>query len=344
MLEDGDLDTFAGGARFNTDDRPVLEFDSPRYIYADTSDENFAALKAVKRQIPLPPLVARIVSEATPENHRNKGEMYAASESYKLAVSEFQQALAKRIDDEAAWRGLVESVRGTVDRKKLEGFFDEMLAEQPRPLVRLAASDFFMTQSNYEKAAAPLQALLQEDPKNIGALEKLADIYATQSNEQLPAIVDRLLAIDPGNAKALYHFATIRIYQGRLDEAIQVVERTLQQEPKNIRARNLLAFAYAQTFQPEKADAEFRRSIELAPPGDFAALNNYGRFLTERGRFQDALDRFSDAIDINPENVQGYVGIGEAYRQSGNMPKAMEWYRRALRLDPNQPIAKQYVE
>jgi Tfp pilus assembly protein PilF len=82
----------------------------------------------------------------------------------------------------------------------------------------------------------------------------------------------------------------------------------------------------------------------LAPPDDFGALNNYGRFLTERGRFQEALDRLSDAIEINPENVQGYVGIGEAYRQSGNMPKAMEWYRRSLRPDPNQPIAKQYVQ
>lgn len=159
----------------------------------------------------------------------------------------------------------------------------------------------------------------------------------------MPAIVDRLRAIDPENPKALYHFATIRFYQGRLDEAIQLVERTLQQEPKNIRARNLLAFAYGQTFQPEKADAEFRRSMELAPE-DFVTPNNYGFFLTERGRFQEALDRFSDAIEINPENVQGFVGIGETYRQSGNMPKAIDWYRRALRFDPNQPIAKQYVK
>jgi Tfp pilus assembly protein PilF len=73
-------------------------------------------------------------------------------------------------------------------------------------------------------------------------------------------------------------------------------------------------------------------------------LNNYGLFLAGRGRFQEALDRFSEAVEINPENVEGYVGIAEAYRQSGNMPKAMDWYRRALRLDPNQPVAKQYVK
>jgi tetratricopeptide (TPR) repeat protein len=343
MLEDEDLDTFAAGATFNTDDRPVLEFDAPHYMYADTSDENFAALNAVKRRIPAPPLVAKVVAEATPENYRHKGEMYAASESYKLAVREFQQAVVKNIEDEAAWRDLVEFARGTVDRKQLEAFFEEMLAAHPRSVVRLAAANFFMAQSNYEKAAALLQALLQEDPKSVPALEKLADVYGFQGNEQLPAVVDRLRAIDPGNPKALYHFATILFYQGRLDEAIQAAQRIVQQEPKNIRARNLLAVAYAQTFQPEKADTEFRKSTELAPE-DFVTLNSYGLFLTQRGRYQEALDRFGQAIEINPENVQGYVGIGEAYRQSGNMPEAIGWYRRALRLDPNQPIAKQYVK
>src|SRR5262249_34372433 len=44
MLEDADLDTFAAGAMMNTDAHPVLEFHAPRFIYANTSDENYAAL------------------------------------------------------------------------------------------------------------------------------------------------------------------------------------------------------------------------------------------------------------------------------------------------------------
>jgi tetratricopeptide (TPR) repeat protein len=343
MLEDEDLDTFAAGAALNTDDRPVLEFDAPRYIYADTSDANFVALRGVKRRIPTPPLVIKVVSEAGSENHRHKAEMYAASESYKLAVNEFQQAIMAEAEDEAAWHGLVEFARGPVDRKQLKAFFDEMLAAHPRPVVRLAAAEFLMAESNYEEAAAILEAFLKEDPRNIGALEKLADVYGYDGNEQLPAIVDRLQAINPGNLKGLYHFATLLFYQGRVDEAIRIGEGILQREPKNIRVHNFLAFAYAQTFQPEKADAEFHRSMEFAPD-DFATLNKYGLFLMQRGRYQEAIERFRDTIEINPENVQGYIGIGEAYRQSGDLPKALDWYRRALRLDPNEPIAKQYVK
>ncbi len=287
--------------------------------------------------------VAKVVAEATSENYRHKGEMYAASESYKLAVSEFQQAIAKNVEDEKAWHDLTEFARGPVDRKKLEAFFEETLAAHPRPVVRLAAADFFMAELNYPKAAAVLESLLRGDPQNVSALEKLADVYGFEGNEQLATIVDRLRAIDSDNVKALYHFATLLFYQGRFDETIQIGERILQREPKNIRARNFLALTYAQTFQPEKADAEFRRSIELAPE-DFATLNTYGFFLMQRGRYPQAIDGFNDAIEINPENVRAYVGIGEAYSQSGNMRKAIESYRLAIRFDPNQPVAKQYVE
>src|SRR5262249_2283007 len=38
LLEDGDLDTFAGNATMNTDSYPVLEFHAPQFIYANTTD------------------------------------------------------------------------------------------------------------------------------------------------------------------------------------------------------------------------------------------------------------------------------------------------------------------
>ena len=343
MLEDDDLDTFAAIAAFNTDDRPVLEFDAPRYIYADTSDVNFAALNAVQRHIPPPLPVANVVAKATSENHRHKGEMYETSESYNLAMNEFQQAIISNSDDETAWRDLTELARGPINHKKLEAFIDNTLASHSDPIVRLAAADVFVAESNYEKAAAHLEAVLKDDPKNAGALEKLADVYGFEGNEQLPTIVERLSAIDPGNLKAQFHLATLLFYQGRVDETIRIGESILQREPKNIRVHNLLAFAYAQVFQPEKAEAEFHRSMELAP-NDLSTLNNYGLFLMRRGRYQEALSRFGEAVEINPENVQSYVGMGEAYRQSGKMSEANDWYRRALRLDPNQSIAKQYVK
>ena len=334
FLRDQELDRFAEGAVLNTDDRPVLEFRAPRFIHANTADENFAALSAA-RDNPKE-------SNATSENHRHKGEMFLSAEAFKEATKEFQAALALDVNDEQAWKGLVETERGA-DRSELQTFFEEALRTQPLRVVRFAAADFYSQQGRYTRAVEILDDALKEDPNSLQTLEKLADVLGLQGSARLPQVAERLLTIAPENTIGLYHVATIRLYQSRLDEAIQIAKRLLQHEPQNIRGRNLLAIAYGQTFQPELAEAEFRRAIEQSPE-DWLSCNNYGLFLLERGKPAEALQQFRHAISVNPENVQGFVGIGEAYRQAGNKRKAQSWYRKALQLDPNQPVAKQYAK
>ena len=334
FLRDQELDRFAEGAVLNTDDRPVLEFRAPRFIHANTADENFAALSAA-RDNPKE-------SNATSENHRHKGEMFLSAEAFKEAMKEFRAALALDVNDEQAWKGLVETERGA-DRSELQTFFEEALRTQPLRVVRFAAADFYSQQGRYTRAVEILDDALKEDPNSLQTLEKLADVLGLQGSARLPQVAERLLTIAPENTIGLYHVATIRLYQSRLDEAIQIAKRLLQHEPQNIRGRNLLAIAYGQTFQPELAEAEFRRAIEQSPE-DWLSCNNYGLFLLERGKPAEALQQFRHAISINPENVQAFVGMGEAYRQAGNMREAQTWYRKALQLDPNQPVAKQYVQ
>jgi spermidine synthase len=333
FLRDDELDQFAEGAALNTDDHPVLEFRAPRFIHANTSDENFAALSRARRNPES--------DSATSENHRHKGEMFLAAEAFKEAMQEFQAAIALDIGDARAWKGLVETARG-VDRSKLQKFFEDMLRTRPLPVVWFAAADFYSQGGKYAQAVDLLDNVLKEDPKNLSALEKLADSLGLEGSARLPEVTERLLAIDPENPAGLYHLATIRLYQNRLDETIQTAKRLLEHDAQHVRGRNLLAIAYGQTFQPELAEAEFRRAIEQSPE-DWVSYNNYGLFLLERNRPSEALEQFLRAISMNPENVQGLVGMGEAHRQAGNTREAQAWYRKALRLDPNQAVAKQYV-
>lgn len=334
MLSDEELDRFAGSAAQNTDDLPVLEFRAPRYIHSNTSDQNFAVLSGVR----LSP-----EREAAAGNHRNKGEMHLGAEAFKEARKEFRRAIAKNANDSRAWKGLVETAGGGFERAGLQSFLEDTLRTQPNTISRLAAAEFYAQESRYTKAVEALDAILKEEPNNFEALEKLTDALAGQGSARLLEAAERLLALDAQNAKGLHHLATIRLYQGRADEAIQLAKRSLERDPQNIRARNLLAIAYGQTFQPDLSEAEFQRAIEQAPE-DSTSYNNYGIFLLERSKIPEARRQFGRAISVNPEDVQGFVGMGETFRNEGDLRKARNWYRKALRLDPNQPLAKQYVK
>jgi cytochrome c-type biogenesis protein CcmH/NrfG len=45
------------------------------------------------------------------------------------------------------------------------------------------------------------------------------------------------------------------------------------------------------------------------------------------------------AVTVDPQHVQGWVWLAQAYQNSGNRAKATEAYNRALQLNPSQPDA-----
>jgi tetratricopeptide (TPR) repeat protein len=342
LLEDADLDTFSAGAVFNTDSHPVLEFHAPRFIYANTSDENFAALMAVRKTVEPPAFVQQLTGAASGQNHRYKGEMYLTSDSFKDAISEFRLAIEADVNDTVAWSGLLKAARSVPSRPEIKKFIEDLLARQPATILQTSAAEFYAQESAYDKAISLMQQVLEREPKNVKAWEKLVDVQAERAAPELATAVEKLLALEPENAKGLYNFATVRFYEQRFDEAIELVKRSLEKDSTNPRARNLLAIAYGQTFQHDLADAEFRKAIQDFP-NDVLSFNNYGLYLLDRGRIAEAMTQFRTAVDLNPEDVQAFVGMGEAARQAGQPKEADRWYRIALRLDPDQPVAKMHV-
>jgi Tfp pilus assembly protein PilF len=267
--------------------------------------------------------------------------MFLFAEAFRDAMGEFRASLSLNVEDRKTWAGLVEAARG-VDRAELQSFIEDTLRKHPLDAVRLSAADFYTREGNHVRAFELLQAVLDRDPANIEALQMAVDLLADPRNPLLAQLSDRLLSADPENPAALHHLASIRMSQGRVDEAIQLAKRSLERDVRRSQARGLLAVAYERTFQPDLAEAEFRRSIELAPE-DWVPYNNYGIFLLGRNRIPEAQEQFRRGISLNPENVQGFVGIGEAFRQAGRRQDADRWYRKALKMDPANPVAKQYA-
>ncbi|HEY8182717.1 MAG TPA: tetratricopeptide repeat protein, partial [Thermoanaerobaculia bacterium] len=218
---------------------------------------------------------------ATAENHRHKAEMLVAAENFGGAAKEFQMAMES--GDSEAWKGL---------------------------------AAIYSSEGDTKRAIELLDGVLRRDERNVEALEKMADVLANAGSPRLSEVTDRLLTIAPDNPTGLYHLGTIRFSAGRFDEAIQIAKRVLERDPKNTRTRSLLAVAYDKTFQPDLADAEFRRTIEQAPD-DYVSYNNYGIFLLNRNRPDEARDQFRRAIKLNPTNVQGFAGLEEVANRRG---------------------------
>lgn len=69
--------------------------------------------------------------------------------------------------------------------------------------------------------------------------------------------------------------------------------------------------------------------------GQSAAELKFGVDMARRGLWSEALFRFHEAELSDPQNPHVQNNLGVAYEASGNFDRALEHYKRALQLSPN---------
>lgn len=106
------------------------------------------------------------------------------------------------------------------------------------------------------------------------------------------------------------------------------------------RTHSIYGLVYATIGELPKAEASFRRALELAP-NDSEARQNWGWYLCTHGRAKESIPEFEAAIRDplyrTPEIA--LVNAGKCSVSIGDASAANQYFRRALQLRPNEPQA-----
>jgi tetratricopeptide (TPR) repeat protein len=122
--------------------------------------------------------------------------------------------------------------------------------------------------------------------------------------------------------------------QGRLDEALAVLEQAVTQEPESARLRYELARTWKAKNDGDKAIVEYREAVRLDP--DFAeAYLALGMAVGDQGRMTEAVTAFQHALRIKPDCLEAYLNLGKAYREQGDRDRSVAYLQHALHLCPN---------
>jgi len=101
-----------------------------------------------------------------------------------------------------------------------------------------------------------------------------------------------------------------------------------------------LGVAYAAFGQPERGIPWLVRSTTLAP--DRAAFFvDAATVCSTQHRLQAAEQAFDRALELEPSNVDAWIGLGELMLARGEKRRAVECAQHALRLAPDEPRARQ---
>ena len=127
---------------------------------------------------------------------------------------------------------------------------------------------------------------------------------------------------------------------GQMSVAVQELKEAIAADPNYAPAHAQLALVYMSLREDALAQESFDRALKIEPE-DSAINNNYGMFLCQRKREKDAMRYFATALKnplyAAPENA--YTNSGICARLQGDDAKAEPLLRKALAIQPDQPLA-----
>ena len=128
--------------------------------------------------------------------------------------------------------------------------------------------------------------------------------------------------------------------QGNMELANIKLQRALSQDPNYPTANWVFALLKERLGEFDLAEKHYRKAISL-DPNDSKAHNNYGTFLCNRKRYNEAEREFLAAVK-NPLYQQAdsaFVNAGVCMLKVPDKTKAVEYFEKALRTNPNHGLA-----
>ncbi|MDQ6888472.1 MAG: tetratricopeptide repeat protein, partial [Gemmatimonadota bacterium] len=120
---------------------------------------------------------------------------------------------------------------------------------------------------------------------------------------------------------------------------ITELEDQFAQNPRRVFAR--LANEYRKSGDVDRA-IEICRAHVPQQPGYISGYIVLGQALYEAGQLEESRQTFETALTLDPENLIALRQLGDIARDQLDLDQARAWYRRLLEVDPqNEEVAQQ---
>lgn len=131
--------------------------------------------------------------------------------------------------------------------------------------------------------------------------------------------------------------------QGLYDQAADLLARSIATMPTNADAHHrqgdlsaLRAFWRRQPDRLEDAIQSYRRAARLNPhDGDHFYWLGWTQLQAKL--YSEAEQSLRQALKLDPHNASYTLTVGQIFQARGNNKKALEWYKKANTIKPNDP-------
>jgi tetratricopeptide (TPR) repeat protein len=182
------------------------------------------------------------------------------------------------------------------------------------------------------KAIAEYAEVHRLDPGDEEAALWLARLYRLHNEpDQAEKVLRKMLEDDPDDEAAAEQLTQLLLDENKADEAVQLLE-TMAAHTSSPTIFDLLGDAYTQTHDYGKAEAAYRKAVDL-DPSEVSHLRGLAQTLLAEEKYSDALAAYQKLVDLMPDDADNYVHLAEIYRQLHQLDKAEESLAKAQQYD-----------
>jgi cytochrome c-type biogenesis protein CcmH/NrfG len=169
----------------------------------------------------------------------------------------------------------------------------------------------------------------------IGALS-LCAWFQTSYWSNSETLFKHALAVTTNNDVAENNLGIVFLGQGKVDQAISLLQAAVDLRPDNIPAHENLAKALLQKGQLADALIHYRKLLELQPD-NIEVHNIVGTVLTQQGRVGEGVEEWQKVLAIQPDNGNAMSNLAWVFATSPDQslrdgPKAVELAEQAVRI------------
>nr|WP_239559187.1 tetratricopeptide repeat protein [Sporohalobacter salinus] len=186
------------------------------------------------------------------------------------------------------------------------------------------------------KAISMLQQAIDIKQK-IKYYQKLAEIYREQGQyNKAVGVINKALTLDYKRGKLHYILGELNLHLQDIDQARNSFETAVSLDPDNKQYLERLFWTYRRSSVTDtmlkNAQSTLDKLIDLAP--DKAEYQIYsGDLYLEANKYQQAAYRYQKAINIIPEDSWGYIKLAKCYEEIDKYKLAEQLYIKAIKLE-----------
>lgn len=252
------------------------------------------------------------------EAYHRLGEILTQQNNYREAIALYQQSIEwNRQDAESYYRlGQLSGKQEKWDEAIV--YYRKAIEIQPSyDKAFHSLGNALFNQQNWQKAADAYRRAIKLNPNYFGSYNNLGYVLGKLKRwEESASVSQRAIELNSELPWAYYNLGEALVELGKWDEAINSYRRALKLKPDIVSAKKQLAKALQQRAKSDRqACLELYQSAIRDNPED---LQNYYQ-----------------AIEIEENNVELYLGLGNVLVKKGEIDRAIGVYQKALQLDRN---------